>query len=127
MDYLNDLAKGKSAPAGDRSYLSSIKDRKAQGFQPSEIPGFMNPVVNGQPDPSSFVPVDQAEEIARTGLDPKGITREEALRIIAQSQGVGATGSATDEATFKAMTEKGKKKKDRPQDPGEHFDYAGLT
>jgi hypothetical protein len=127
MDYLNELAKGKTASAGDRSYLSSLKDQKSTSFQDSEIPGFMNPVVNGQPDPTSFIPVDQAEEIARSGLDPKGITREEALRTIAQGQGVGPTSPEVDEATFKAMTDKTKKKKEPVQEPGTHFDFPGLS
>lgn len=126
MDYLNSLVETKAAPAGDRSYLSSIKDRKPRSFEPSEIPGFMNPVVDGQKDPTSFIPVDQAEEIARSGLDPKGITREEALRAVAQGQGVSATSPEVDEATFKAMAEKGKKKPP-VKEPGTHFEYPGLS
>ena len=126
MSFLSDLNQTKTAPAGDRSYLSSIKDRKPSSFEPSDIPGFMNPVTNGQKDPSSYVPVDQAEQIARSGLDPKGITRAEALRIIAQGQGVNPTSPQMDETAFAQMTDKGKKK-ERPPEPGTHFDYMGLT
>jgi hypothetical protein len=126
MTYLGDLAKGQSQPAGDRSYLSSLKNKKEVGFKESEIPGFMNPVVGGQVDTASFIPVAQAEEIAQNGLDPKGITRAEALRIIAQGQGVGPTSPAVDEATFKDITDKAKKKKEPAPAPGEHFAYPGL-
>jgi len=85
----------------------------------------MNPVVNGKQDPSSYIPVDEAEQIAQTGLDPKGITRAEALRVIAQGEGVGPTSPQMDETVFKQIAEKAKKKEKAPE-PGVHFDYAGL-
>lgn len=67
MDYLGDIAS--EIPAGDQS-----RDRRRRGlYEPSELPGFVNPVVDGEPDLAIFIP----EEVAGTE-DEVTLTREEA-------------------------------------------------
>jgi len=80
MDYLNETAR--EIPPGDQgSYLGDIAKRKNKGptagtFKPSDIPGFVNPIVEGKVDKTAYIPAG-----ATQGDEPPPIySREEALQ-----------------------------------------------
>lgn len=70
MDFTSEAAG--AIPAGDRE---PSQNTKANKYQPSDIEGFVNPVVDGIPDTSQYIPEDAA------GAEGAPVyTREEALK-----------------------------------------------
>jgi len=62
MDFLNEASR--ATPAGDSSTFltDATKKRKGQteGFVASDLPGFVNPMVQGAEDKSIYIPEDAA-------------------------------------------------------------------
>jgi len=77
MDFLSETVK--KIPPGDRSsYISETAKRKSPSagtFRPSDLPGFVNPVVDGKPDTASYIPAAAQDQDS-----PPILSREEAER-----------------------------------------------
>jgi len=67
MDFTTEAAG--EIPAGDKNQQAKNK------YQPSDIGGFVNPIVNGVPDTSKYIP----EAAAGSGNEPV-FSRDEALK-----------------------------------------------
>jgi len=80
MDFLNETVK-KIPPGDSESYLGELSRKKKKNaetsgdYKPSDIPGFVHPVVDGMVDKTAYVPQD----LLQTGEPPPVLTREEAL------------------------------------------------
>lgn len=80
--FLNDQAKRIPPGDGPRTFLAETgQSRPKVGalgkFVASDLPGFLHPVIDGQPDKTSYVPEDSVT--ASSTRAPAVLTREEAL------------------------------------------------
>jgi hypothetical protein len=80
VDFLSEAAQ--KTPAGDSNTFLSEANRKrrpgAGEYMPSDIQGFVNPVVDGEPDTSTYVP----EEATSGEQSPPVYTKDEAMEIV---------------------------------------------
>jgi hypothetical protein len=119
MDFLGETAKDDFKP-GDSSFLAEAsKDQKAQTYEPSDVPGFLNPIVDGKPDTSQYITADDAEQATQSGIEPVGVPREQAIAQIAKNDGIQ---NPTDKEAEAALAKK--KKGKTPESKQEtRFDY----
>jgi hypothetical protein len=87
MNFLGENVNKSTSAAGDSSsYLSSVikdtKKDKVPTFEPSDLPGFVHPVVDGKADTSQYIASADADAAVQTGVAPAGIPRDQALKLV---------------------------------------------
>ena len=120
MDFLGDVAAKKDDFAPGDSFLSTASEgKKTPAFEPSDVPGFVHPVVDGTPDTTQYVTTSDAEQSADAGVEAPSMPREQALAVIAKADGIQNPTAKEGEATLAK-----KKAKPKAVEPvSERFEY----
>jgi hypothetical protein len=100
--------KKKRQPAGDRGYIDSVDDTgdNSTGYKQSDIDGFLTKSDENGED--QYYSEDEANYDKQTGRG-KGMSREEAIRVLARSEGI-QNPSGDLEELLKQIIENRKKK-----------------
>lgn len=114
MDFLNEVAgkKVEEFAPGDSSLLSA--EYKRPEYKESDIPGYLNPVVNGEPDTSQYVLASDADQAAQSGVEAQAVPRSQALAMLAKADGVQ---NPSEKDTAAALAKRKKKPEEPKPDP----------
>lgn len=92
---------------------------KGPQYQESDVPGFLNPIVDGKPDTSQYVTAADAEQAIQSGIEAPAIPRSQALALMAKSDGIQ---HPTDKEGEAALAKR-KKKPEEPKPAPTALDY----